>query len=170
MVVDKNIINLELTPLVRGVYFLMAEKTDRNGILFLQYDKVKNLISKDAYAKAIKELELSGLINKKYKYFKLKSGNISKINQFHLNIYNPVEIPFEMVKKTKHLNLKEKGILYTLYLMKSKDNYIFSTIRELSNKFNTSYPTFSLYIRLLEELGFIKREKFRLEILEIGGK
>ena len=165
MVVDKMITSLQIKPLHRGVYFLMAEKADKSGALFLQYDKVKNLLSKNAYAKAIETLELNGLISRKYKYFKLKDGNLSKINQFQLNIYNPLEIPFEILEKTKHLNLKEKGILYSLYLIKSEDNYVFSTVRNLSNLFKVSYPTFSLYIRVLEELGLIKREKFRLEIL-----
>ncbi|WP_457641289.1 hypothetical protein [Persephonella sp.] len=164
MVVDKLITKLTLRPSDRGLYFLFAEKADKNESLHFRYEEAKDFMSIETFIKAIRRLENTGLIGKEYRYFRLKDGTTARINKFHIHIYDPLEIPDRILKKTKDLNLKEKGILYTLYLLKSEDGYIFSTVKDLAVLFDTSYPTLSLYIRVLEEFGFIRREKFRLKV------
>lgn len=166
MIVDEKIMRISLKPIHRGLYFELARKADKRQNVYFSYKDAMKLFSHHRYSKYIKTLEDSGLILKEYKYFKTKDGIIGRRNRFKILLFNPIDIPDEVFNKIGNLTLKEKGILLTLYLLKSNDGYVFTTIAELTALFDLSYGTLSAFVRVLEEIGFIKRDKFRLKIYQ----
>jgi len=156
MIVDESIVYLPIKPAVKGIYYTLASKADRQGNVILPVRKFNaNAITVIKY---IKDLERMDLLEKNQMIVK-DNNLIKKINKYKLKITKPEKIPFEVYKKVETLSLTDKGIFLSLYLMSSDEGYIYSSVKELSQYFACVYATLITHINKLQEVDLLEKER-----------
>ena len=146
----------------RYIYaFLRAILGNREGIISYHEIARRAKVSIGRVVNAVKVLEENHYLSKSYIYYRVENALGRKLKLKAL-CFTPAHLPKWIIFDNR-LSPEEKGLLLTLHYLATPEGKVFyyrsQIIREFFGR-DPSAPVLKRAFRLLEEKGYIKRERF----------